>query len=171
MEKLIISPKTKVFQLIETYPDLEKLLIEMVPAFVKLKNPILRKTVAKITTLQQAASIGGINPEILINKLRNAVGQDDLNDIGFSDYNTVQPEWYDVNKITKEFDIRSMLHEGEQPVNLVIADLVNLEHNQIYKIISPFVPAPLIDKASSLNIDHWVISVDPDIFEVYFFKK
>lgn len=171
MEKLIISPKTKVLQLIETYPNLEILLIEMVPAFVKLKNPILRKTVAKITTLQQAASIGGINPELLINKLRNAVGQDNLNDIGFSDYNTVKPEWFEIEKIAKEFDIRSMLNQGEQPINLVIADIIHLEQNQIYKIISPFVPAPLIDKASSLNLSHWVRNVEADIFEVYFYKE
>lgn len=54
--ELIITPKTKVLQLIETYPQLEELLIEMVPTFEKLKNPVLRRTVAKIATLQQAAS-------------------------------------------------------------------------------------------------------------------
>ena len=53
-QKLIITPKTKVLQLIEAYPHLEDVLIEYVPAFKKLKNPILRNTVAKIATLQQA---------------------------------------------------------------------------------------------------------------------
>ena len=48
MAGLIISPKTKVLQLIETYPQLEDVLIEYAPAFKKLKNPVLRKTVAKI---------------------------------------------------------------------------------------------------------------------------
>ena len=56
--KLIISPKTKVLQLLEAYPALEDLLIDYVPAFRKLKNPVLRNTVAKIATLQQAAAIG-----------------------------------------------------------------------------------------------------------------
>ena len=60
---LIITPKTKVFQLIETYPQLEDVLIDYVPAFKKLKNPVLRKTVAKIATLQQAASVGGVKVE------------------------------------------------------------------------------------------------------------
>ena len=50
--KLIISPKTKVLQLIEAYPQLEDMLIDYVPAFRKLKNPIMRNTVAKMTTLQ-----------------------------------------------------------------------------------------------------------------------
>ena len=68
--KLIISPKTKVLQLIEAYPQLEDTLIDYVPAFRKLKNPILRNTVAKITTLQQAATIGNVKVEELINLFR-----------------------------------------------------------------------------------------------------
>jgi len=47
-ELLIITPKTKVLQLIEGYPKLEDILIGYVPAFEKLQNPVLRKTVAKI---------------------------------------------------------------------------------------------------------------------------
>jgi hypothetical protein len=72
MEKnqIIITPKTKVLQLIEAYPQLEDVLIAYVPAFKKLKNPVLRKTVAKIATLQQAASIGNVQVSDLINHLR-----------------------------------------------------------------------------------------------------
>ena len=62
-EKLIITPKTKVLQVIEAYPELEDVLIGYVPAFKKLKNPILRNTVAKIATLQQAASVGKVKIE------------------------------------------------------------------------------------------------------------
>ena len=62
--ELIITPKTKVLQVIEAYPQLEEVLIGYVPAFVKLKNPILRKTVARIATLQQAAAIGNVKVEI-----------------------------------------------------------------------------------------------------------
>ena len=52
---LVITPKTKVMQLLDAYPALESLLIETIPAFEKLRNPVLRKTVARITSLQQAA--------------------------------------------------------------------------------------------------------------------
>ncbi|MGD8491813.1 MAG: DUF1858 domain-containing protein, partial [Anaerolineae bacterium] len=56
MSETIIAPKTKVAELISAYPQLEQVLIDYVPAFEKLKNPVLRKTVARITTLQQAAA-------------------------------------------------------------------------------------------------------------------
>ncbi len=74
--KIIITPKTKVQQLVEEYPQLEDELFTYVPSFKKLVNPALRKTVFGVTTLQQVAAIGNVNVEELINKMRKEVGQD-----------------------------------------------------------------------------------------------
>jgi hypothetical protein len=168
--KLVITPKTKVLQLIETYPKLEDVLIGYVPVFKKLKNPILRKTVAKIATLQQAASIGNVKVGDLINLLRKEVGQDSLTESIDNTYNLVKPDWYNEQIINQEFDIREMLASGEQPVNQVIADLNKMPAGTIYKLIAPFLPVPLIDKATSLQISHWVIKEHYELFIVYFYK-
>lgn len=166
--ELIITPKTKVLQLIEAYPQLEEVLIGYVPAFVKLKNPILRKTVARIATLQQAAAIGNVKIEDLINKLRKEIGQDLFNQTENSMYNTEKPGWFDESLITAELDAGPMLAAGEHPVNQVIADLKGLEQGKIYKLSAPFLPAPLIDKASSLNFKHYVAKEDDGSFSIYF---
>jgi hypothetical protein len=169
--KLIITPKTKVLELIEAYPHLEDVLIRYVPAFSKLKNPLLRRTVAKIATLQQAASIGNVKTGDLINLLRKETGQELMIAADDTTYNTNKPSWFEVALIEKEFDIREMLAAGEQPVNQVISDLNHLSKGKIYKLTSPFLPAPLIDKAISLKIDHWV-SYDPEnSVLVYFYKS
>ena len=166
--KLIITPKTKVLQLIETYPQLEDLLINMVPAFEKLKNPVLRKTVAKIATLQQAAAIGHLRTEELINTLRKAVGQELADITGDSQFVTKQPDWFNGTKVVQEFDIREMLLAGEHPVNQVISDLNRLNSGEIYKLVVPFLPAPLIEKAGSLNFSHWVKQEGEELFIIYF---
>jgi hypothetical protein len=170
-EKLIITPKTKVLELIETYPQLEDVLIKYVPAFSKLKNPLLRRTVAKIATLQQAASIGNVKTGDLINLLRKEVGQELLDSGVDTAYNTKRPSWFEEALIEKEFDIREMLAAGEQPVNQVISDLNHLNSGKIYKLMSPFLPAPLIDKAISLKIDHWVLKDSENLVMVYFYKS
>lgn len=167
-EQLIITPKTKVLQAIEAYPQLEEILISYVPAFVKLKNPVLRKTVARIATLQQAAAIGNVPVEDLINKLRAEIGQDLFTQNENQMYNTQQPEWYNESLIAGELDARPMLAAGEHPVNQVIADLKILETGKIYKLTAPFLPAPLIDKASSLNFKHWVTKSDDGTHIIYF---
>lgn len=169
--KLIITPKTKVLQLIEAYPQLEAVLIGYVPAFKKLQNPVLRKTVAKIATLQQAAAIGNIKIEDLINKLRAEIGQDLFNQTENSMYNTEKPGWFDESQITTELDARPMLAAGEHPVNQVVADLKNLENGKIYKLIAPFLPAPLIDKAGSLNFNHWATKSEDGTHTIYFSSK
>ncbi len=166
--KIIISPKTKVLALIEAYPQLEDTLIKYVPAFEKLKNPVLRKTVARIATLQQAAAIGNVKVEELINVLRREVGQDLIAGAAEQEFNTVMPAWYDPALVKQETDIRPMLTAGEQPVNQVMADLDSLAPGVIYRVIAPFVPAPLIEKAASIGIDHFLVQEKDELFLVYF---
>jgi hypothetical protein len=49
-----------------------------------------------------------------------------------------------------------------------LADLKVLEPGKIYKLTAPFVPAPVIDKASSLQFDHWIEKIGEEEFNVYF---
>jgi hypothetical protein len=169
--KLIITPKTKVLQLLEAYPQLEAILIGMVPAFKKLQNPVLRRTVAKVASLQQAAAVGGVRTEELINRLRREVGQDLTDESAGGAYNTTRPAWFDEKRLAKELDARPLLAAGEQPVNQVMADFAAMAPATIYKLSAPFLPAPLIDKGSSLGLDHWLVKENEESFVVYFYKK
>lgn len=168
---LIITPKTKVLQAIEAYPQLEKVLIEFVPAFEKLKNPVLRNTVARITSLQQAAAVGKVKVEDLINRLRAEIGQDRLIEAVDATYQSRQPSWYKEENIAASLDASQMLDAGEHPVNKVVADLLALPKGKIYELKAPFLPAPLIDKAKSLNFDHWVVQESSGKCKVYFISK
>ncbi len=173
MEKnhLMITPQSKILQVIEAYPQLEDVLISYVPAFKKLKNPVLRNTVAKVTTLQQVASIGNVKVGVLINKLRKEVGQEMVNGQIDTAYNFSQPDWFDEKLVVNEFDAREMLSNGDQPVNQVMADLKSMTAGTIYKLIAPFLVAPLIDKATSLEMDHWVDKKAEDLFLIYILIK
>ena len=168
-DELIITPKTKVYDILTTYPQLETELINYIPAFEKLKNPILRKTVAKITNLQQAAEIGDTNVVELVNHLRKQIGQS-ADDIQTTDeeYNYSKPAWFDEEKQVSTLDVHQMLAEGDHPVAQVIEDLKKLKHDEIYKVIAPFLPIPLIDKASGLEFSHWIDKESESLFNIYF---
>ena len=125
---------------------------------------------AKIATLQQAASIGNVKVGDLINRLRKEVGQEIISDEMDNPYNTVKPEWYNESLVVQELDVREMLAAGEHPVNQVMSDLKKMRGNSIYKMIAPFLPAPLIDKATSLNVKHWIVKEQDELFIIYFFK-
>src|SRR5689334_16617803 len=72
---LPIDPETTVGALLEAYPEVENILVEMAPAFAKLRNPVIRRTVAKVATLEQAAKIGGVSLQAMIRRLREVTGQ------------------------------------------------------------------------------------------------
>jgi len=171
MSHLIITPKTKVSVLLDQYPGLEDTLIQYAPAFKKLKNPVLRNTIAKFTTLQQASAIAGVKVEELVNVLRKEAGQESMEINEGYRYNHKKPGWFDQNRIECRLDAREMLEEGEQPVNRVLAELQGLKAGEIHELKTPFLPAPLIDKASGIQFDHWVVKESERAYTIYFCRS
>lgn len=190
-QKLIITPKTKILDLITDYPELEEVLFDISPAFKQLKNPLLRRTVARVTTLQQAALVGGIKVEYLVNKLRAATGQDHAGTpvetdkypshsdpspqsqgAETHDHASLEspPEWFSAVKVAQHLDARDMLNRGEHPVGQVLADLHNMSGDGIYELIAPFFPAPLIDKATGIGFSNFVATNNPEEYHVYFIR-
>ncbi len=99
-----ITAETKVATLLSEYPELEDLLIAMAPAFAKLRNPVLRRSVGRVATLKQAAAVGKLDPTELVNELRVAVGQPPLADMGPTDdveYFGPSPEWFESSAVVK----------------------------------------------------------------------
>jgi hypothetical protein len=170
-EQLNITPETKINQLLKAYPELEKVLIGMSPAFSKLRNPVLRNTVAKVATLRQVAQVGNVSLPNLINRLREQVGLETETWSEIKPTDQAQPSWFDPGKIKRAKDIRPILNRGEQPLNEVLTDLKSLQELEIYKLIAPFPPAPLIDKAKRMGVDVWAEQIKPDLFHVYFKKS
>lgn len=171
MDKLIITPKTKIFDLLEAYPQLEDVLISAAPQFKKLTNPLLRKTITKITNLSQAATIGNLNVEMLINTLRKEVGQENiLSTTEKGNINFEMPEWFSEGKVGAEIDVREMLHRGEHPVHEVLDAIKKLNDDEILRMIAPFNPVPLIEKSLSLGHRHWVKKLSGDEYHIYFIR-
>lgn len=142
-----ITPKTKVGELLDNFPQLEAVLLQISPAFASLKNPILRRTVAKVAALQQAAAIGGIKVEELVNRLRKEVGQEPLFGDGMhTEYLLNEPPaWLDESRIVIRFDARDIIQSGGSPMNQILEQSGDLKPGEIYELTTPFVPAPIID--------------------------
>ncbi len=144
---LIITPRTKVGELLDAYPQLEEILLELSPAFAKLKNPILRKTVARIATLQQAAAVGGLKTDELVNRLRKEAGQNEVTDENGGEMYLVktEPDWFDNTKISLRFDASPVISSGGSPLQEILALSNKLGSGEILEVTTPFIPAPVID--------------------------
>ena len=165
-----ITPETKVGALLNNYPVLEDVLIEMAPEFKKLRNPVLKKTIAKVTSLRQVAQIGHVSLTDMIRKLRAKAGiqgGDDFDGELSTDLSG-KPDWFDESKIVKKLDAREILEAGEHPVTQVVTEVKNLEKGQIYELVTPFLPVPLIDTVKNKGFQAWSHQEKPDVVRSYF---
>lgn len=153
-----INLHIKVSDLLDAYPHLEDTLLELSPAFSKLRNPILRRTVAKVTTLQQAAKVAGISPILLLETLRQAAGLpiDNSNEsIDIENEQKDKPEWFGEMNITIRFDARPIIESGENPMQEIIRLSKELQNNQIMELTAPFKPVPIMDLLKSKGFEVW----------------
>lgn len=172
-DRLQITPDTKIGELLDAYPQLEEILIELAPAFKKLKNRILRKTVAKVTSIRQAARVGGKPVGVMVNRLRQAAGQSQLvvdngNTSTSNDPASSGHGWTHPDNIYKSFDACRMIESGEQPLGKVMADLRQMPPGAVYELITPFEPAPLMDQAKDQGFKTISRKDGDDLFRTYF---
>ncbi len=163
-ERPNITPDMKVGQLLDAYPELEEVLIDIAPAFEKLKNPVLRRTVAKITSLHQAARVGGVSLGEMIGRLRKAAGIEEewLGDDASAA--AARPDWLDKVEVVTTHDARAEIEEGGHPLPKVMAALKDLQPGQAHVLITPFVPAPMVDKVKEQGFVAWSEAVGDEEF-------
>ena len=143
---LPINPETTVGALLENYPELEETLIEMSPAFANLRNPVVRRTVAKVATLDMAARIGGVGLPALLQRLREVAGQTAL-------ALPVQPRrddggdssWLMAGRVVEEIDADAMLERGAHPLGKIREAVGALGPGEVVLLRSSFRPQPLIE--------------------------
>ena len=172
MSPLIITPRTKVHELLTAYPELEDVLIEIAPVFKKLKNPVLRRTIARVTTLQQAAQVGAVPVHTLVNTLRQKVGQDTLEGLeaGTAGHSE-KPSWLVETSIVKRLDARPIIEQGGHPLGEVLESVKDLKPGEIFELTTPFLPAPLIERVVAQGFDNYAEKKAEDHFINYFLKK
>jgi hypothetical protein len=174
---LAITPETKVGELLDAYPGIEETLIANVPAFVRLKNPILRKTVAKVTSLDQAARIAGVSVQDLVRKLREATGQPEpppeppsLQVFGQPSLSG-PPAWLDESLVRYQIDADQMLETGVHPIGKVRQCVAASQPREIVKLTSGFRPVPLIESLRQSGAAVWSTEVEPGRHATYICAK
>ena len=156
--QFLIVPSTKVAALLDRYPQLEDVLISLAPPFRKLKNPILRKTIGRVASLEQVAEVGRISISDLVNQLRVATDQPLWNPsekLGDStSYFVPQPEWFSSSRIVATIEEKN--HDpNKMPIVTILERLASLNAGDIVELTTSFVPAPGIDLLRGKKLLVW----------------
>jgi hypothetical protein len=165
-----ITPATKVAALLEAWPALEEVLIAQAPAFARLRNPVLRRTIARVATLEQAAAIAGLHARDLVAALRRAAGQP----IDAPDDALPQPlagadaaargrgevplaeEGPPAATPTILIDADALLDAGQTPLTPVFNAASRLQDGEVLGVQVSFRPVPLIEHLERHGFRHRV---------------
>ncbi len=144
-----ITPDSRLGELLERLPGLEDVLLELSPHFKALENPVLRRTVAKVATLRQVSKVSGVALGVLVARLRAGAGlaPADTVEEASDGAPAERPPWADPREVARTHDARAAIEAGEHPMQRVMADLAGLADGEVYALVTPFVPAPLVDLA------------------------
>jgi hypothetical protein len=166
-----ITKDMRVAVLLRDYPEVEEVLIGLAPAFKKLRNPVLRKSVARVATLRQAAAVGRMPSVTLVNALRVAVGQEPVA-ADVSDEETYfgeQPEWFDADRVVVVLR-DDELDPDVMPINPLLHAAKDLGEGEILELVTSHLPAPGIDNLRSKGYQTWTVE-DDQVLKTYVFKN
>jgi hypothetical protein len=165
---LAINPETKVAELLDAFPEAEEVLVGLAPPFKALRNPLLRRTVAKVTSLEQAARVGGVPVNTLVRTLREALGaggheleSDDAGEAAGA------PDWAADAEPAATLDADALLAAGRMPVSEAAVALAGMASGEVLLIEAPFQPAPLIDALRAKGHELYAAPADGDAWHVW----
>jgi len=160
-----------VHDLLEAYPELEDALIKIAPPFKKLKNPFLRRTVAKVATIRNISSVGNVPLNELLNKIRVAIGQE-TKDESYEDdnYFLEQPDWFSEDKIVLSLTENELEDKNKMTLVVILEKAKDLKKGSIIELITTFLPAPGIDILKSKGYSVWMKKESDGIIKSYFLK-
>lgn len=151
-----ITSQTKLFDMLEAYPELEAQIIQIAPPFQNLKNPVLRRTVGKIATLEKVAQVGGLDVGNLVNTLRRAAGQPELSLAPTADLAVEIPRLADdppwiAGEPQYTVNGTEMLQRGQVPLGRVNELAGQLAPGRYLLLVTDFEPTPILDAMQKQN--------------------
>jgi len=173
----VITKNMKISKMLFSYPQTLEVLIKASPHFNKLKNKILRKALAGRVTVEQAASIAGVDLYSLLFELNKSINNSSEPIITLREEmhheETVKQKPELINEISADkihhLDVRPIIESGKDPFQNIMAAVKKLKDDEILLLINTFEPIPLYSVMGKKGFEHWT-EKESDLFRIYFYK-
>lgn len=173
----MITKEMKISEVLAKYPETIDVFIKVSPHFKKLQNKVLRKVLASRVTVQQAASIAGVDLNNLLFELNKAINKEIIfnNESEEEKMNQTIVEKPEVlisipqEKII-QLDARPIIDSGKDPFLDIMNKVKSLKDDEVLLIINSFEPIPLYTVLGNKGFNHWT-EKENGVFKVYFYKE
>lgn len=169
---MTINANTKIASILKSRPDALEVIISISPRFEKLRNPVLRKLMAGRTSLAMATKLGGCQLKDFFTKLAPLGFNIDAETKSLTDEKIPVPDF--IINLRKEqlitLDVRPVISSGNDPLNIILEKVKEIQAGQVLKIINSFEPTPLILMLQKKNFETYADNIEEGLVETYFFK-
>jgi hypothetical protein len=170
---MAITPETKIGDFLAAHPDQQEALIARVPEFARLRNPILRRTVAKLATVEHAARMAGLPTAELVRFLRELAGEASGGAETGAPVAPAEPRpaWAQSGAVRSTLDADALLTAGDHPLARVRRALLTLAPGEVMHLLSPFRPEPLLDQFRQEEVPCWCEQEPTGRFRTWLLKR
>jgi uncharacterized protein (DUF2249 family) len=167
-----VTPDARLADVLGAHPELLDVLIHTSPAFARLRNPLMRRTMTKLVTVAQAARMGGVETPDLVQRLNTAIGCPAADTVAPTAEAVASeaPSWLNA-PVGAALDVRDAIASGGEPFGLIQAAAGRVKPGERLILVAPFEPAPLYTVLAKRGFDHWCEQVGPAHYRVHFLKK
>lgn len=169
-QPLLIDRSTTIKQLLDfKQEEVIAALVKLNKNFSKLRNPVLRKILARRVSIADACKIAGCNIHEFLRTMENigfqlhASSTDSL-PLKTQDFQAPAAE------VTIELDVRPVLAENKDPLKLIMLKANELQSGQYLKIINTFEPLPLINLLSGKGFSAHTQFISRDLVHTFFHR-
>jgi uncharacterized protein (DUF2249 family) len=184
---MVITARDRIADVLARDEALVEVLIATSAHFARLRNRTLRRAMARLVTVEQAARIAGVDPDLLLGRLNAALGHPAATPPGVPPApGPARPEPGApavpaeearmpgfLTEIgagrTVDLDVRDDLRAGREPFGRIMAGVRALPAGGVLRLRTTFEPVPLYQVLGQRGLGHWTERLAADDWRVWFF--
>lgn len=158
-------------------PRMLEVLLAASPSFGHLRNPLLRKTMAKLATVEHAARVAKIDAAQLVARLNAALAGEPVPDepiarLDAAAHANLPPHLarMQADQIA-DCDVREDLRAGREPFNRILVAARGVRGEGALRLRAIFEPAPLYAVLGRQGFEHFTERLAEDDWIVWFWRR
>lgn len=156
--------------------SLVDVLVEYAPHFAKLRNRALRRVMARLVTIEQAARIANVPSDRLVRHLNEALGlSDESADLAPEQAASAkgraeQAATHPASATIVELDVREDMRSGREPFSTIMSAVAALGEHDVLLLRTIFEPAPLFGVLAKRGFASESRANGPDDWSSWFWR-
>jgi len=138
--------------------------------FDKLRNAVLRRVMARLVTVEQAARVAGVPADALVRALNDALGIAAVEPNAPVDRAREGAATRPAGRREVELDLRETLRAGKEPFSRIMSAVGALRDDEVLHLRAIFEPAPLYAVLAKRGLVHETQRHAPDDWSVWFWR-